>query len=407
MIEVSVKVYNNSVTYSWNNPISLYSAKTLTFDFSSLDISKIPKHIWNYIFCIFMIDAITATNEDIEVSELSDNEYETLNYILQQNILSRGCAGRLITDGFTQSIKAKKYLDKTVFPKPSKTVVCANGLGKDGINVSLLSDELGYNPLCYTIWGQYLCLPNGLKISKERHKTSENFYHETGFDNLNIYTNFWEHKGTRLGFYPYSIGIAIAYAVNSDVVLDGVQIHSNRMRPDNSYYCYGETVDCFNRVGNAVGITLSNPMRALSNFGSQKLLATVWSHYLKYQRSCMFGHPWCMKCKKCNRKALYFDVLGINYNELGMSMWDKDKLKLDQYMQVLSDVSEILKKKNGALYHSWVEDANGYVLKNSWEGKKLREFYKDNGFNIYWYDIPVDSLGYRLEPSKWGEVTNV
>jgi len=402
MVKLTVNRDGSKVYYDWTPEIEWYTGTKLYLNFK-YDLSRVPDHILNYCWAIFMMDAITEANTPVHFSEITAQELVSLERIFIQNYDSQGCGGKLTNIHNNVYFTADKIIQKEHKYQGNNKVIVCNGLGKDGINCIMIAKKLGYKPHAFTLDGQYMTLypHNKWEIAKDRHDTAEDFYEEENIRNTWIDSNYWPRKGKHTGFYPYALGIILAIARGSNVVLDGIQIHNNKRRENNSYYCYGETVECFEVVSVGAGVTVSSPLRALSNYGSQKLLVNAWPHLLKYQRSCMFGLPWCMKCSKCHRKALYLDVLGVNGIALGMDMWERDKLKLEHYMQVGSSVLEVLKKKGGHPYHPWIENASAMVLKYAWEGTKLAVLFAINGFSAYWSDPPTDKEGYALEPSRW------
>ena len=398
MINVRTDVKKDIVIYTWNKKLRGIKGNSLYFIFED-DLGGVPEHVLNFMFGVFMMDSLVFTGEDIHFSELTELEDFTLNNILKLNHKSKGCAGKSANRKMPQAYS--QYQPTAWPPNNDNEVICANGLGKDGLNVALLTKEMDYTPFCYTVINQYR---KNLKVSDERFKTVDKFYKDEKIDHTFIRTNFFKIKSGTLGFYPYIVGVPLAYLRNTNVILDGIQIHNNKTRmSDGSFYCPGETYVVFNEVTRGTGITLSSPLRPISNYGSQKLLADKWPQYLKYQRSCMFGMPWCGKCTKCNRKALYLEVLGIDHVSLGLPRFSYEKLKLGSYGPVNDSVRQIRLKLRGQPYETWIEGANEYALDLIWKGDKLREILSEH-FHLYREDPGPDGSGYTLEPSKWSEM---
>jgi len=395
MITVKTEIKRNMVRYTWNKRLMGIRGKTLNFLFE-FDIRGIPEHLFNFMFGVFMMDSLVFTGDTLGLSDLTKDEELCLNNILKLNHKSNGCAGRAHND--KASLIYSKDQSSAFPPSLDNEIICANGLGKDGLNLALLTKEMGYIPFCFTVINQYW---KNQKVWHERIETMNKFYKEEEIDHTLIKTNFFKIRKAPIGFYPYIIGLPLAYLRNTNVILDGIQIHNNKTRiSDGSFYCPGETYFVFNQVTKATKITTSSSLRGLSNYGSQKLLAERWPQHLKYQRSCMFGLPWCGKCSKCNRKALYLEDLGIDYASLGLPKYSHEKLKLDNYGPVGDSVRQVISKLKGQPYNNWIKGANEYALELIWNGNKLRDILSEH-FNIYSEDPGPDGEGYTLEPSKW------
>jgi len=398
MIKVKTEIKRNVVTYTWNKKLRGIKGNSLYFIFED-DLRGIPEHVLNFMFGVFMMDPLIYTGDTVDLSELTENEEIHLNNILRMNDESNGCAGRSHSENTPRVYP--RYQSIAIPPSQDNEIICANGLGKDGLNVALLTKEMGYIPFCYTVINQYR---RNRKVARDRFDTVDKFYKEEDIDHTFIRTNFFKIKSGTIGFYPYVVGLPLAYLRNTNVILDGIQIHNNKTRiSDGSFYCPGETYVVFNEVTRGTGINLSSPLRPISNYGSQKLLADKWPQYLKYQRSCMFGMPWCGKCTKCNRKALYLEVLGIDHVSLGLPQFSYEKLKLGSYGPVNDSVRQIRLKLRGQPYNAWVEGANEYALDLIWNGDKLREIFSEN-FHLYRENPGLDGDGYTLEPSKWSKM---
>lgn len=400
MITLNTEIKKYTVDYTWDKRLYGIKGNSLFFNFES-DISRVPEHVFNFMFGVFLMDSLVFTGRELSFSELTDGEELHLNNILKLNHESNGCAGRTQNKNMPRiRLRARATADP---PPDTNQIICANGLGKDGLNVALLTKEMEYAPFCYTLINQYW---RNEKLWWERYNTISKFYKEEHIDHTFINTNFFHIKKSPIGHYPYAVGLVLAYLKDTNVILDGIQIHNNKTRlSDETFYCPGETHIVFDQVTRATGITLSSPLRAISNFGAQKLLAEKWTQYLKYQRSCMFGFPWCGECPKCNRKALYLKLLGIDHKSLGLPDFNYDKLKLGSYGPVGDSVKQCLAKLEGEPYDTWIEGANENALSEIWNGDKLRDILSEH-FEIYREDPGPDGEGYTLEPSKWAAMKN-
>ena len=157
MITLKTNIEKNMVTYKWNNKLKGIKGNSLYFIFES-DISGIPEHVFNFMFGVIMMDPIVYTRSNLWLTELTEAEELHLNNILKLNHQSNGCAGRgyLFGKGYYEAprIYTKSYTHAFP-PLHSNEIICANGLGKDGLNVALLTKEMGYPPFCFTVINQY------------------------------------------------------------------------------------------------------------------------------------------------------------------------------------------------------------------------------------------------------------
>lgn len=398
-MELKTEIKGNIVSYKWDKPLKDFKGRKLYLKYD-VDISETPLHVANFIFGVFMQDGITLSGRSLSVNELTQKEVIGLQKTFDMNYESHGCAGKV--RGYNMIRKPRILAHRLVNNSSldgDGPVICANGMGKDGMNVALIVKELGYDGRSFILSNAYKEIRRGLW--RERINTTKKFYREAGLKGNIVETNFFRKKGDRMGFYPYVAGIPLAYHYDSNVILDGIQLHNNKTSiVDGSFYCPGETIFAFNHVSKATGITVSSPIRALSNFGAQKLLAKRWPHFLKYQRSCMYGNPWCGKCAKCNRKALYLQALGIDPRRFRLPKYRESRLALHEYGPVQDSVIQVLAKYHGHEYNIWINGANKYALDSIWEGKAIRDILQEY-FYIYMEDPGPDGEGYTLNPSKW------
>jgi len=271
MMTLKTELTDKMVRYSWDRRIRGIKGKSLYFIFES-DITGIPEHVFNFMFGVFMMDGLVYSGARLGVSELTEAEELHLNNILRLNYQSHGCAGRAYNDEAPMAYSRSQPTAQP--PAHDNDVICANGMGKDGLNVALLTKEMGYNPFCFTVINQYW---RDRGLWPERHESIMKFYKEEKIDHTFIKTNFFQIKKNPIGFYPYVLGLPLAYIRNTNIIQDGIQLHSNKTRlSDGSFYCPGETHVVFNQVTRATGITVSSPLRGISNYGSEKLLFDKW-----------------------------------------------------------------------------------------------------------------------------------
>lgn len=398
-MKIETKIGEHIINYKWDNPIYQFQGNELYLKYDE-DISKTPLHIANFLFVVLMQDALTLTGKPVILGELTDKENRELNSIMQMSYHSHGCAGRKRRYNVSEKpiITSIKIVEPN-HPGDSGPILTTNGLGKDGLNLALLTLDLGLTPRCFTLYNQYA---KRMGLWKERCVTANKFYKKHGISHSLIETNFFKNRRKRVGFYPYITALPLAFHYESNVILNGSQLHANkRSIEDRSIYCPGESIFSLNHITKATDIKFSNSLTPLSNFGAQDLLSKRWPENLKYQRSCMYGDPWCGKCSKCNRKSLYIETRGIDPMSISLPKFKEKYLKLDKnYGPVQDSVRQVLKKRRGEPYNSWVDGANDKALEIIWAGSEIKKILQEH-FPIYDEDPGSDGEGYTIEPSKW------
>lgn len=399
------------ISWVWNRGIPYVDGNSLWIRYP-VDISEVPEHLAYFAFMVGFQDLLCFRGGTILVPELTEAETRMLRVMMKRVWHSHGCAGRVReydVAGKPPVILPDRFVEPTNYDDTGG-VVCCNGMGKDGMDITLLAKRLGYTPHTFTLLNQY----RTEELLEDRLEANNTWHRKEGLSPGYAETNFWDIVNKKegrfnrhrqfTGFYPYAYALVYASALNASTVLDGIQIHTNKWSIcDGHLYCPGETIFHFHDVSKATGITLSSPLRPLSNYGAQRLLAYLYPEYLRYQRSCMYDIPWCCECPKCNRKALYLMELHKPPGWFGLEKYDEGQLGFENYGPVHRSVRQILAKMKGEPYEAWPYQANRHVFPHIWEGDRLREIYSEC-FSFYDVDPGPDGDGYTLEPSKWGDM---
>lgn len=410
MINVKTEIGRIGIRYTWDKRIRGLKGNSLWIEYD-VDVSKTPRHLANLMFGLIASDPMSWENESMVFDELTLEGRDALQYFLKMFYHSKGCGGLTHDFGksYPETLGASFWADKLVYADEREAdgpILCANGLGKDGITVSSMTKELGFDMRCFFVQGQM-----NKKIMVDRWETMNKYYRMRSIESNIIKTNFFQIKVRRTGAYPYFFAIPLAFYYDSEAILAGISIHQNKTLKDGiSLYSPGETSFSFNRATKGSGITFSSPMRALSLYGVQKLLLDRYRDVLKYQRSCMRGSPWCNEGSKCYRNYLWMSAYGIETASIGLTpnipnrafYWKKI---LGIYGFSNNTALNGLKKLYGESYETWIEEANKTALDLMWRGKDYGEIITDH-FEVYNYDREDDGFGWMLEPSRWMEIEN-
>ena len=401
-MRVKTDIGEKTIRFSWSENLSNFRGNVfyVTYD---VDVSQTPRHLANFMFGIRMAGLISFNRIPVEFDELTEGELEAINGLVKLNYLSRGCSGRprghdtLMPAGEPPKVKSKKL----VVGEPHRNngpVLCANGMGKDGLNVLSLVKELGFDMRCFTVSGQL-----SEKRWNEHISTTNKVYVLKNIQSNIIKTNFFAKRSGILGFYPYFLAIPLAFHYGSEAVLSGKQIHASKTSlKDNIPYCPTESIFGSNYATKATGIKFSSPTKSISEYGAQKLLVDRYPELLKYQRSCIRGMPWCNKCSKCRRAALHLELLGKEYKTLGLKHAKKEDFSfpIKYYGGVMESDILALKMREKRPYSDWLVKTNEVVYPLIWKGKEVSSILEEH-FESYSHDPGPDGFGYTCVPSKW------
>jgi len=375
----------------------------LVFEYD-VDVSKTPEHLANFMFCLIMSDALSWNEGSVVFNEMTSKELDCIRRNLVMNFHSKGCGGLFAGHRkiFPRSLKLKVKVKNIVSEEEvggEGPVLCANGLGKDGLTVANMVKELGFDMRCFFVTGQMT--PN---IRRERINNINEFYRKRSIESNIIGGNFFSVKAGSQGFHPYFHAIPLAHHYKSEAILSGISIHLNKTRIiDNALHCPGESIFSFDYASKASGIKFSSPHSPLALPGIQQLLVERYGDSLKHQRSCNRGSPWCNNCAKCHRHNLYISTMGIDPSTLGLKISGVEDIYNGSTVTQSAygrEASACLNKLAGEHYEKWVFGASKPVLDLIWKGREFEGIFKEH-FDLYDYDPGSDGGGWTLNPSLW------
>ena len=406
MITIKTEIKGNMVKYTWNKRLKGLKGKTLWVEYD-VDTSNMPRHLANFMFGLIVADPLSWENDTIVFDELTKEGLGCLQDFLEMYYHSKGGGGlthdwgRYFPKVHGASFGATKLVESDQ-REDNGPILCANGLGKDGLTISSMTKELGFDMRCFFVDGQFT-----EKVMVDRLDTMNKYYNMREIESNIIKTNFFKIKGKWTGFNAYFFGIPLAYHYDSEAILAGVSVHQNNTQiGSTNIYSPGESMFGFNYVTKGSGIPTSSPVRSLSLYGVQKLLLDRYRDVLKYQRTCGLGSPWCNECAKCYRQHLWMAAYGIETTSIGFgppNSADRDfywRKNLEVYGFSANTALNALKKLYGDPYETWIEEANKTALELTWKGKDFKEIILDH-FDVYDYDRDDDGFGWMLQPSRW------
>lgn len=405
MIETEVR--ENTLRFKWTYEVPCFKGHELWIKYD-VDISKTPRHVANFTFAMIMFDTFLYQNSPIIFDELTLKEKKCIENHLKMAYSSKGCCGTIYDDVLTLNGIPQIYMLKTADDDPPEEdgpVLVSNGFGKDALNSLSLSTEMGFETRGFTV---------GVHTSQnawtERMEVARKLTNIKGVEPNIVLTNFFdirphEYMGKPLinvGFYPYFYGLPLAYAYDSDVILGATEIHNSKFHAETmAPACAPESIFSADYFTKATGIKLSSPLRAVTEYGSQKLFSERYPKLKHLQRSCDRGVPYCNHCSKCSRTALNLTADGRDPTEIGLVPYKDNPLDTSFYHRHIGADRAVKKKLRGEPYETWVEGANENVFKHIWMGKELKNIIGEH-LPIYDYDPGLDDGGYVLAPSKWG-----
>jgi len=405
MITIKTEITGNRISFTWNKRLKGFKGKTLWIEYD-VEISDIPQHLANLMFGLIACDPLSWENETMLFDELTLEGLSCLTSMLKMFHNSKGGGGLTHEWGksfpkfFGASFGTNLIVD--VHERENDgPILCANGLGKDGLTISSMTKELGFDMRCFFVDGQFT-----RKVMVDRFDTMNKYYKMRDIESNIIKTNYFKIKGKRTGFNAYYFGIPLAHHYGSEAILAGSSVHQNKTQiGSTNIYSPGESMFGFNHVTKGSGIPTSSPVRSLSLYGVQKLLLDRYRDTLKHQRTCGYGSPWCSKCAKCYRQHLWMSAYGIESTSIGLTpnIQDRDfywKRNIEVYGFSANTALNSLKKLYRAPYENWINEANDTALNLTWRSQDFKEIILDH-FGVYDYERNDDGFGWMSQPSRW------
>jgi len=394
---IKTKISKHNIKFVLDRKMKYVSSSELNFTYD-IDISKTPKHVANYILGILLSEILSWNSGEFIFDELTRPEIDSIRYHVSMNHFSNPY-GRISKDPIR--VKTMKIVGGDS-PKGSGPVLVCNGMGKDGLLVACLGDEITKNIKPFTVGNQY----SNLKLWEERKNAMSAFYNTYKMPTADyIMTNYL--RGADYRIIPWWVlGLPLAYAYDSNTIIMGCEIPFSKtktgskrlLRPNVSAFSYDS-------LSKATGIRFSSPTHAVTAYGAQKLLIERYPDALQYQRSCMKGTPWCNNCLECHKTSMYFENAGSDMRKIGLipSKQFPTKVKNKETNHITQDIiNKMHRKESGLPYNDFFEKANSNVFPLLWKGNELSKIFSEH-FKMYSKDPGEDCLGYEYLPSKWGQ----
>ena len=409
-MKIETKIHDTSVEFFWDKKLRFINRNSIGFDYG-VNISKIPRHIVNFMFGIIMSEHFAWNKGTVHFDELTEKELQCINDFVRYNFKSnpyKRC------DSEHMTVIADKIVDSqydTIIDKG--VVLCGNGMGKDGLSISSIVKELGFKQVPFTAGSmrsnQYLNIPRGKEIWKERVRAMVDYYKYQGIKDYHFIKNtYLINNSYKVMTWPIW-ALPLAYYYGSNTILSGLCVHDNlfdmrgyTIRPNISIFAY-------KYLSKVTGIDILSPFWSLSYAGVQKLLIQRYPDIAKYQRSCMRSvNQWCnnIKCGKCYGISSILQALKIKGQDIGFPVLptysDEKPLRYNHPFNRCAYI-ETDRKVRGERYQDWIFKYNSHGLKHSWESKKIG-LILDEHFVKYSKDPGNIGFNLSLRPSKWQEL---
>ena len=389
---VKTKIGSNGITFSWKGKLETIKQKEVTIKYD-VDVSKTPKHLANFMFGILFSEQLSWGNTPIEFDELTEKEQRCLSDHVKMNHMSNPY-------GLVKSPKPIKMTAKRIVAnnpiERSGPILCANGMGKDSLSLANMVKELDLDMRCFIIRSTLKA-----DLWSERVSTMNKFYQSKSIMKNTIIPSTLEN----FRIVPWLIFcLPLAYHYKSKNVLAGLTISFSQTHVKrNTAFRPNVSIFSLNYLSKALGINFSSPFKPLSEFATQTLLTERYPESLKYQRSCMYGTPWCNNkgCSKCTRSSLYLSLLGKDLESIGLKPFKRKKPYTREDVSLgIFCLNNARKKLLGQPYNTCIEGVNSKALDLIWNKEEFGKIYAEH-FELYDYDPGPTANGYTISPSKW------
>jgi len=378
------------ISFSWPESLLFMKRNSVSIVYD-VNVSKTPRHLVNFMFGLLMSEFFSWNNYDFEFDELTEKELQCINDHIKLNHISNSY-GRVMHDR-PSIVTARNIVEEDSIIN-NGTVMCANGLGKDGIGLACMIKEIGLPIRCFTVGIQY----NTEGQWHARINTANKFYDSKHIDSNIIITDFLVNRCMSRQWLIFAI--PLAYYYGSNIILTGLCFGTNKLWKENLIPTRLNTsIFSFDYRSKVSGITFASPTWALSNLQAQQLLIERYPESVQYQRSCMFGFRHCNKCPQCMAISLYIKVLGYDHIKFRLPTVEPKNIVF-QHVDFES-YDNAYKKWKGQPYDNTIEQMNTYALNLSWDHQdKIKSILREH-FDEYASD-PVSGVSRTTYmPSKW------
>ena len=415
-MNITTKIRGSKVLYDWDENYDYLRGRRLWIDYGEQITA--PTHILNFTAALVMLGPASLNTTPFNLSELTQPELDTLNQLVKMLIISKGCGGYVnIRRGHRTPYKKDDSGGFTATHIISDTpirgdgpMLVAQGLGKDGLNIALMTKTLGFNAESFIVKNELT-----QKLWTERMSVAYKFHTEINMRCHIIDTNWYKDVRAYINpadaFVPEYMILPLAWKHNVEAIYRGTHIHFNNFREkDLALHCPQSSVFGGAMIGKVTGIPTSSPHIGLTNYGAQKLLGDNHPEMLHYQRSCMHGMRWCNNCGKCNNHYVVYKLHGYDTDKVGLNpQTDYGRSIRDNVYKDACGLSGVM---NLQLYNKlteniepdeWVTGVNKIAYNNCYRGKEYLDYIAEI-LEVYSHDPGGDGFGWTSKPSIWSKV---
>jgi len=399
-MEMKVSASGDTVTIDIPKRMNYISNGTIRFSYG-VDVSQTPRHALNFMAGMIFAEHFAWNSQTPVFDELTPDGKACIDDHIRMesvtNMFNR------VAKKPARSCIAKRLVNRTL-PNDNGVVLCANGMGKDGLVLANMVHETGLPLRCFTVTGHM----KNERLWKERWGTTKRFYKSKRMKYDLVDTNY--HNLVQWKVLPrWVMALPLAYHFGASAILIGLNFPMNKtFSKQNLPYRLGTSIFSLQRITEACGITINSPTFAITLYGAQKILIERYEDSMKYQRSCMHGFPWCGKCGKCAKLYNAIRCMGYNPIKYGLKRSPLPKWKGKNVNEInTSELRYIAEKSQGKARKQdhWVEKTSKPVLGLMWRADLFAPILTEH-CPIFEKDPGVTMRKMKLLPSQWKKWMN-
>ena len=290
MIEINTAVNTNSVTFSSSKNIPGTKHSSIYINYEE-NISRTPKHIFNYMLGILLSEILSWSNEKIVFDSLTKDEAISINNHIRLNHVVNPygkCKNKKISVVNSSTVVRRPTIKK------SGKVLAANGIGKDGILLANILNELKVDFINFTVGNQF----KKDSIWQNRIKTVKEFSNSKNIKHTLIATDFFKLPYKIIPWHIFAL--PLAYCYGADTILTGLSLGDTKVSTKNKLPIRPNiSIFSLKDISYYTGYNITSPFFSITDYGSQKVLFDRYLETVKYQKSCMYDSDYCNRCAKC------------------------------------------------------------------------------------------------------------
>lgn len=391
-MKIKVEIGTEAIHVSWNEPLDHCVQQYFDIDYG-VDLSTTPKHVLNFMVGILLSEHFAWNQRAVIFDELTEAELACIKFHVKMNF-ARNLRDR--SGPWSSVILVDRIVEQEV-PEDDGPVLCANGMGKDGLSLIAMADRLDVDIRCFTFHGQY----RTEELWNERITTSKQIYDLFDVPFNLPRTSYWALATYSL--VPFWVmALPLAYHYRSPVILANLPIGRSAVEHDH-LFSPNDSVFSLAQISKATRIEFSSWNLPLSIAGTCRLLWKLWPDLIPYQRTCHQGTPWCRRCRSCYRLSLYYTALGADTRLFGLPPFDSSMLTERVYEGTVYDsVMNCYKRLRGEPYDERVFQAAEPAFEFMWMGNEVGQVLKET-LGTHNDDLGPNEIGFSYPLSKWRE----